>query len=74
MWYQYLKVTVESLTTLYFETTNIMEDSKIWFSGGLFNIGGVRKFYQFQSRLMQNGFTALFGVRQDMSERVITNR
>lgn len=62
MWYQYLRVSVESLTTLYFETSNILEDSKIWFSGGLLNIGGVRKFYQFQSRLMQNGFSTLFGV------------
>lgn len=62
MWYQYLRTSVESLTTLYFEANNILEDSKIWFSGGLFNIGGVRKFYQFQSRLMQNGFSTLFGV------------
>lgn len=63
MWYQYLRVSVESLTTLYFETTNILEDSKIWFSGGMLNIGGVRKFYQFQSRLLQNGFSTLFGAK-----------
>lgn len=63
MWYQYLRTSVESLTTLYFETTNILEDSRIWFSGGLLNIGGVRKFYQFQSRLMQNGFSTLFGAK-----------
>ncbi|KAF1912254.1 hypothetical protein BDU57DRAFT_504740 [Ampelomyces quisqualis] len=63
MWYQYLRVSVESLTTLYFETTNILEDSKIWFSGGMLNIGGVRKFYQFQSRLVQNGFSTLFGAK-----------
>lgn len=62
MWYQYLRSSVESLTTLHFEVNNILEDSKVWFSGGLFNIGGVRKFYQFQSRLMQNGFSTLFGV------------
>ncbi|KAF2475923.1 uncharacterized protein BDR25DRAFT_253564 [Lindgomyces ingoldianus] len=62
-WYQYLRTSVESLTTLYFEANNILEDSKVWFSGGLFNIGGVRKFYQFQSRLMQNGFSALFGAK-----------
>lgn len=63
MWYQYLRNTVESLTTLSFEANNILEDSKVWFSSsGLFNIGGVRKFYQFQSRLMQNGFSTLFGV------------
>jgi cytochrome b involved in lipid metabolism len=63
MWYQYLRVSVESLTTLYFETTNILEDSKVWFSGGMLNIGGVRKFYQFQSRLLQNGFSTLFGAK-----------
>ncbi|KAF2021694.1 sulfite reductase flavo protein alpha-component [Aaosphaeria arxii CBS 175.79] len=62
-WYQYLRTTVETLTTLSFETNNIMEDSKVWFSGGLFNIGGVRKFYQFQSRLMQGGFSTLFGAK-----------
>jgi cytochrome b involved in lipid metabolism len=62
MWGQYLRLSIENLTTLYFEANNILEDSKIWFSGGLFNIGGVRKFYQFQSRLMQNGFSTLFGV------------
>lgn len=63
MWYQYLRTSIESLTTLSFETSNILEDSKIWFSGGMLNIGGVRKFYQFQSRLMQNGFSTLFGAK-----------
>ncbi|KAF2008150.1 sulfite reductase flavo protein alpha-component [Amniculicola lignicola CBS 123094] len=63
MWNQYLRTCVESLTTLFFETENIRENSKVWFSGGLFNIGGVRKFYQFQSRLMQNGFSTLFGAK-----------
>jgi sulfite reductase alpha subunit-like flavoprotein len=63
MWYQYLRTSIESLTTLSFETTNISEDSKVWFSGGMLNIGGVRKFYQFQSRLMQNGFSTLFGAK-----------
>lgn len=62
-WYQYLRTSVESLTTLYFEANNILQDSKVWFSGGLLNIGGVRKFYQFQSRLMQNGFSTLFGAK-----------
>lgn len=61
-WYEYLRTCVESLTTLHFEVKNIMEDAKIWFSEGLFNMGGVRKFYQFQSRLMQNGFSTMFGV------------
>lgn len=62
MWYQYMRNSVESLTTLYFEANVILEDSKVWFSGGMLNIGGVRKFYQFQSRLVQNGFSTLFGV------------
>src|SRR5436190_9355030 len=62
LWYQYLRVGVESLTTLSFEAKNIQEDSKVWFSGGMLNMGGARKFYQFQSRLMQNGFSTLFGV------------
>lgn len=63
IFYQYLRTCVESLTTLSFEANYILENSKVWFSGGLFNIGGVRKFYQFQSRLMQNGFSALFGAK-----------
>jgi cytochrome b involved in lipid metabolism len=63
MWNQYLRVSIENLTTLSFETTSILEDSKIWFTGGQINIGGIIKFYQFQSRLMQNGFSTLFGAR-----------
>ncbi|KAF2837286.1 hypothetical protein M501DRAFT_1018193 [Patellaria atrata CBS 101060] len=61
VFYQYLRTCVESLTTLFFEANHILENSKVWFQGGLLNIGGVRKFYQFQSRLMQNGFSTLFG-------------
>ncbi|KAF8471890.1 hypothetical protein BDZ91DRAFT_716758 [Kalaharituber pfeilii] len=60
-WLEYLRTCVESLTTLSFEVKAIMADSNIWFSGGMLNMGGVRKFYQFQSRLMQNGFLTLFG-------------
>lgn len=62
MWDDYLRTCVESLTTLSLEVNHIMADSKVWFQGGLLNMGGVRKFYQFQSRLMQNGFASLFGV------------
>jgi len=61
LWYQYLRNCVESLTTLYFEVNYIQQDARTWFQGDLFNMGGVRKFYQFQSRLMQNGFSTLFG-------------
>lgn len=60
-WLGYLRTCVESLTTLSFEVKAIMADANIWFSGGMLNMGGVRKFYQFQSRLMQDGFTTLFG-------------
>ena len=63
LWYQYLRNCVESLTTLHFEVNYIQEDARTWFQGDLFNMGGVRKFYQFQSRLMQNGFSTLFGAR-----------
>jgi cytochrome b involved in lipid metabolism len=63
LWYQYLRNCIESLTTLHFEFNNIMEDARTWFQGDLFNMGGVRKFYQFQSRLMQNGFSTLFGAK-----------
>ncbi|KAH9208301.1 hypothetical protein DL95DRAFT_527505 [Leptodontidium sp. 2 PMI_412] len=62
-WYVYLRTCVESLTTLHLEVDHIMKDSKVWFQNGLFNMGGVRKFYQFQSRLMQNGFSMIFGVK-----------
>ncbi|RPA75375.1 hypothetical protein BJ508DRAFT_332183 [Ascobolus immersus RN42] len=60
-WYDYLRTCVESITTLSFEVKSICKDTHIWFSGGLLNMGGVRKFYQFQSRLIQNGFSTLFG-------------
>lgn len=63
LWYQYLRSCVEGLTTLFFEVNNIMDDARTWFQGDLFNMGGVRKFYQFQSRLMQNGFSTLFGAK-----------
>ncbi|KAH6675814.1 hypothetical protein B0J14DRAFT_509473 [Halenospora varia] len=62
-WEIYLRTCVESLTTLHLEVDHIMKDSKVWFQNGLFNMGGVRKFYQFQSRLMQNGFSTIFGTK-----------
>jgi len=37
MWYQYVRACAESLTTLYLEANSILEDPKVWFSGGLFN-------------------------------------
>ncbi|QRW21751.1 indoleamine 2,3-dioxygenase [Rhizoctonia solani] len=62
-WVEYHSTCVEGLTTMSFETHSILQDSRIWFQGGLLNIGGVRKFYQFQSRLIQNGFPNLFGTK-----------
>ncbi|CAE6413301.1 unnamed protein product [Rhizoctonia solani] len=62
-WVDYLRTCIEGLTTMSFETHSILQDSRIWFQGGLLNIGGVRKFYQFQSRLIQNGFPNLFGTK-----------
>lgn len=45
-WQDYLRTSVESLTTLSFEVKSLMKDNNIWFSGGMLNMGGVRKFYQ----------------------------
>jgi cytochrome b involved in lipid metabolism len=45
-WQEYLRTCVESLTTLSFEVKSLMKDDHIWFSGGMLNMGGVRKFYQ----------------------------
>lgn len=61
MWQKYLRTAVETLTCQSFEVDSIMGDSNTWSQGSLFNMGGVRKFYQYQSRLMQGGFSALFG-------------
>lgn len=61
LWYDYLRHCVEALTTLFFEVKSLMSDSDTWFQGGLLNMKGVRKIYQFQSRLIQNGFSTLFG-------------
>jgi hypothetical protein len=41
----------------------IMNSANVWFQGNLFNMGGVRRFYQYQSRLLQGGFSALFGAK-----------
>jgi hypothetical protein len=43
--------------------TNILEDAKIWFLGGMLNIHGVRVFYQCRLQLLQNGFLFLFGAK-----------
>jgi hypothetical protein len=38
-------------------------DPKAWIQGDLLNIARVRKFYQFQSRLLQASFSTLFGAK-----------
>lgn len=45
-WVDYLRTSVEGLTTISFEVNSILKDTELWFSGGLLNIIGVRKFYQ----------------------------
>ncbi|SPO05370.1 related to nitric-oxide synthase, salivary gland [Cephalotrichum gorgonifer] len=66
MWSDYLRTSVETLVAQQFEMDDLMGSSegnnnKLWFQGGLVNMLGVRIFYQYQSRLLQGGFSALFG-------------
>ncbi|OLN87602.1 Sulfite reductase [NADPH] flavoprotein alpha-component [Colletotrichum chlorophyti] len=61
MWSAYLRTTVETLVAQQFEMDDILGSSKLWFQGSLINMLGVRIFYQYQSRLLQGGFSALFG-------------
>lgn len=63
LWAEYLKTSVETLVSQAFEVHEFMESSHLWFQGNLFNMGGVRRFYHHQSRLLQGGFSALFGVK-----------
>ncbi|KAH8660905.1 sulfite reductase flavoprotein alpha-component [Tricladium varicosporioides] len=63
LWADYLRTSVETLVAHQFEVHEFMESSKLWFQGSLFNMGGVRRFYHHQSRLLQNGFSALFGAK-----------
>lgn len=74
LWSMYLRSVVETLVAHQLEMNAMMSDqarahdsavaidpSKWWYQGGLLNIKGVRSFYQYQSRLLQTGFSALFG-------------
>ncbi|KAK0615347.1 hypothetical protein B0T17DRAFT_383314 [Bombardia bombarda] len=75
LWAGYLRTTVETLVAHQFEMHEIMGASddgtkdfylrgteNIWSREHMSNIGqGVRMFYQYQSRLLQGGFAALFG-------------
>lgn len=61
LWADYLRTTVETLVAQQFEMDEILGSNKLWFQGNMINIIGVRTFYQYQSRLLQGGFSALFG-------------
>jgi cytochrome b involved in lipid metabolism len=63
LWSEYLRTAVETLVAQAFEVHEFMGSSNLWFQGSLFNIGGVRRFYHHQSRLLQSGFFALFGAK-----------
>ncbi|KUJ15041.1 NADPH-ferrihemo protein reductase [Mollisia scopiformis] len=61
LWSDYLRTAVETLVSQAFEVHEFMESSNLWFQGSLLNMGGVRRFYHHQSRLLQGGFSSLFG-------------
>ncbi|KAH8177697.1 cytochrome b5-like heme/Steroid binding domain-containing protein [Sarocladium implicatum] len=61
LWNQYLRTTVETLVAQQFEMEDLVHSQKLWFQEGLINMLGLRIFYQYQSRLLQGGFSALFG-------------
>ena len=63
LWADYLRTSVETLVAQAFEVQEFMDSSALWFQGTLFNMGGVRRFYHHQSRLLQNGFSTLFGAK-----------
>lgn len=63
LWADYLRTTVETLVSQQFEMDDLMGSSKLWYQGNMINILGVRIFYQYQSRLLQSGFSGLFGAK-----------
>ncbi|CAI6332041.1 unnamed protein product [Periconia digitata] len=63
LWKSYLRVATEQVVASHFEIGMISESSLVWFQGDLLNMGGVRRFYHYQSRLLQGGFSALFGAK-----------
>lgn len=63
LWNAYLRIATEQVVASHFEVGMIMESSSVWFQGDLFNMGGVRRFYHYQSRLLQGGFSTLFGAQ-----------
>lgn len=63
LWRDYLFTSVETLVAEAFETHEFMGSNILWYQGSLFNMGGVRRFYHHQSRLLQGGFSSLFGAK-----------
>lgn len=61
LWKGYLHIATEQVVASHFEVGMIMESSIVWFQEDLLNMGGVRRFYHYQSRLLQSGFSTLFG-------------
>lgn len=69
LWADYLRTSVETLVAQNFEMNLIVgekmdspiDPSMVWFQGNMFSMKGVRIFYKYQSRLLQSGFSALFG-------------
>ncbi|KAM0816938.1 putative indoleamine 2,3-dioxygenase [Seiridium cardinale] len=74
MWLGYLRTVVETLVAQQFEMNRFMgsdmgtpiDADNWWFQNSLkgvdlINIKGIRSFYQYQSRLLQGGFSAMFG-------------
>lgn len=74
MWLVYLKTLVETLVAQQFEMNRFMgsdmgtpiDADNWWFQNNLkghelINIKGIRSFYQYQSRLLQGCFSAMFG-------------
>lgn len=63
LWSSYLRTVVETLVASHFEMSTFIDSARIWFHGDLFNMGGVRRFYHYQSRLLQGGISVLFGAK-----------
>ncbi|KAG9237782.1 sulfite reductase flavoprotein alpha-component [Amylocarpus encephaloides] len=61
LWSDYLRTSVETLVAHQFEVQEFMGSSNLWFQGSMLNMGGVRRFYHHQSRLLQSGFSFLYG-------------
>ncbi|KAJ1324944.1 sulfite reductase (NADPH) flavoprotein alpha-component [Microdochium nivale] len=69
LWQDYLRIVVETLVAQQFEMNTIMDkdiDASLdptayWMQGNILSIRAVKRFYQYQSRLLQGGFAALFG-------------